>query len=100
MPIEVQMTASHIGRKAMDLDIVPGRCPISVAAVAIYMASHAFGMELTKKKLCEVAGVVDVTVRESYKLMYPRSAALFPENVELDLSLLPQVPTNQPSKLQ
>jgi transcription initiation factor TFIIB len=84
------MAASHSARKAVELDIVPGRCPKTVAAVAIYMASHALGMKLTKKKLCEVAGVVDVTIRETYKLMYPRSAALFPENLELDLSLLPQ----------
>ena len=89
------MAASYIARKAVELDVVPGKCPISVAAVAIYMASHAMGNKLTKTKLCEVAGVVDVTIRDSYKLMYPRSAALFPENVELDLSLLPQ-----PSKLQ
>jgi len=43
----VQRAATHIARKAVELDIVPGRSPISVAAAAIYMASqvciwHAF----------------------------------------------------------
>lgn len=40
LPLEVQKAATHIARKAVDLDIVPGRSPISVAAAAIYMASQ------------------------------------------------------------
>jgi transcription initiation factor TFIIB len=36
----VQRAATHIARKAVELDIVPGRSPISVAAAAIYMASQ------------------------------------------------------------
>lgn len=36
----VQRAATHIARKAVDMDIVPGRSPISVAAAAIYMASQ------------------------------------------------------------
>lgn len=41
----VQRAATHIARKAVDMDIVPGRSPISVAAAAIYMAS-----QVNKKK--------------------------------------------------
>ena len=40
LPPKVQKAATHIARKAVDLDIVPGRSPISVAAAAIYMASQ------------------------------------------------------------
>lgn len=36
----VQRAATHIAKKAVELDIVPGRSPISVAAAAIYMASQ------------------------------------------------------------
>ena len=36
----VQRAATHIARRAVDKDIVPGRSPISVAAAAIYMASQ------------------------------------------------------------
>ncbi|POS81611.1 hypothetical protein EPUL_005579, partial [Erysiphe pulchra] len=39
LPNMVQRAATHIARKAVELDIVPGRSPISVAAAAIYMAS-------------------------------------------------------------
>ncbi|GIY10260.1 transcription initiation factor IIB [Caerostris darwini] len=41
LPINVQRAATHIARKAVELDIVPGRSPISIAAAAIYMASQA-----------------------------------------------------------
>lgn len=37
---QVQRAATHIAKKAVDLDVVPGRSPISVAAAAIYMASQ------------------------------------------------------------
>jgi transcription initiation factor TFIIB len=38
---EVQRGATQIAKKASDLDIVPGRSPISIAAAAIYMSSQA-----------------------------------------------------------
>ena len=40
LPIMVQRAATHIARKAVEMDIVAGRSPISVAAAAIYMASQ------------------------------------------------------------
>ena len=40
LPNMVQKASTHIAKKAVDLDIVAGRSPISVAAAAIYMASQ------------------------------------------------------------
>ena len=40
MSMAVQRAASHIARKAVEMDIVAGKSPISVAAAAIYMASQ------------------------------------------------------------
>ena len=40
LPTKVQKAATHIATTAVDIDIVPGRSPISVAAAAIYMASQ------------------------------------------------------------
>ncbi|XP_075151693.1 transcription factor IIB isoform X2 [Haematobia irritans] len=40
LPNMVQRAATHIAKKAVEMDIVPGRSPISVAAAAIYMASQ------------------------------------------------------------
>jgi len=75
---EVQKAATCIAKRSVDLDIVPGRSPISVAAAAIYMASQASDDKRTQREIAEIAGVADVTIRQSYKLMLPRAAELFP----------------------
>ena len=49
LPKQVQMAATFIARKAVELDLVPGRSPISVAAAAIYMASQASADKKTQK---------------------------------------------------
>ena len=53
LPRNVQRAATTIAKKAVDLDIVPGRSPISVAAAAIYMASQASDDKRTQR---EIAG--------------------------------------------
>lgn len=106
LPNVVQKAATSIARTAVDMDIVPGRSPISVAAAAIYMASqvrHKTGIcklcqrhqststcfvshqqasevKRSQKEIGDVAGVADVTIRQSYKLMYPRAEELFPKD--------------------
>lgn len=57
LPRTVQRAATTIAKKAVDLDIVPGRSPISVAAAAIYMASQASDDKKTQKDIAEIAGV-------------------------------------------
>ncbi|MCL4121590.1 UNVERIFIED_CONTAM: hypothetical protein GTU68_055939, partial [Idotea baltica] len=91
LPPKVQKAATHIARKAVDIDIVPGRSPISVAAAAIYMASQASEDKKTQKEIGDIAGVADVTIRQSYKLMYPRAKELFPDDFEFatPVELLP-----------
>jgi transcription initiation factor TFIIIB Brf1 subunit/transcription initiation factor TFIIB len=76
LPKQVQMAATHIARKAVELDLVPGRSPISVAAAAIYMASQASAEKRTqkgrvsRKRDCEIA--VAVVCRVSVKqIKYP-----------------------------
>lgn len=49
LPKPVRMAANFIARKAVELDLVPGRSPISVAAAAIYMASQASAQKKTQK---------------------------------------------------
>lgn len=80
LPNMVQKAATHIARKAVELDIVPGRSPISVAAAAIYMASQASSDKRSQKEIGDIAGVAEVTIRQSYKLMYPHASKLFPQD--------------------
>ncbi|KAM8839546.1 transcription initiation factor IIB-like isoform 2-T2 [Synchiropus picturatus] len=84
LPKQVQMGATFIARRAMDLDLVPGRSPISVAAAAIYMASQASSEKKTQKDIGDIAGVADVTIRQSYRLIYPRAVELFPPDFKFD----------------
>lgn len=53
LPNMVQRAATHIARKAVEIDIVPGRSPISVAAAAIYMASQVW-------KIVVCVSVIDI----------------------------------------
>ena len=90
---QVQKAATHIAKKAVDLDVVPGRSPISVAAAAIYMASQASDDKRMQREIAEIAGVADVTIRQSYKLMLPRAAELFPEDFKF-ATPIEQLPQN------
>ena len=56
LPREVQKAATHIAKNAVDLDIVPGRSPISVAAAAIYMASQASDDKRPQREIADIAG--------------------------------------------
>jgi len=78
----IQKAATCIAQKAVDMDIVPGRSPISVTAAAIYMASQASRDKRTQKEIADIAGVADVTIRQSYKLMLPRAKDLFPADFQ------------------
>ncbi|XP_067662635.1 transcription initiation factor IIB-like [Haliotis asinina] len=80
LPSSVQKGATYIARKAVDMDLVPGRSPISVAAAAIYMASQASSDKKSQKEIGDIAGVAEVTIRQSYKLMYPKALQLFPDD--------------------
>ena len=81
---EIQRAATAIAQRAVDLDLVPGRSPISVAAAAIYMASQASKDKKTQREISDIAGVAEVTIKQSYKLMIPRADQLFPDNFEFD----------------
>jgi transcription initiation factor TFIIB len=90
---DIQRAATGIAKKAVDLDLVPGRSPISVAAAAIYMATQASSDKKSQREISDIAGVAEVTIKQSYKLMLPRAAELFPENFELAIPI-EQLPTS------
>ena len=92
MPKHVQRAATLIAKKASDKEITPGRSPISITAAAIYMASQASEDKKTQREISEVAGVAEVTIRKSYKLMLERAKDLFPEDFKFHtpLSQLPK----------
>lgn len=90
---KIQKCATHIARRAVELDLVPSRSPISVAAAAIYMASQASDNKKCQKEIGDIAGVAEVTIRQSYKLMYPAAHRLFPEDFVF-VTPIDQLPTH------
>ena len=83
----VTRAATCIAKTATDDDIVSGRSPISVAAAAIYMASQASTYD--KKSLPEIADIAGVsvgTLKQSYNLMLPRTAEIFPTELQQMIS--------------
>ena len=60
-----------------------GRSPLSIAAACIYMASHLMGQPKSPKDISAVAGVSDGTIRNAYKLIFPKREKLIdPEWLE------------------
>ncbi|KAK4319023.1 hypothetical protein Pmani_010002 [Petrolisthes manimaculis] len=92
LPTSVERAATNIAIMAVNLDIVPGRSPISIAAAAIFMASQATNDKKTQKEIGDVTGVADVTIKQSYRLMYPHAKILFPDDFKFSVSIeqLPQ----------
>ncbi|VDN04355.1 unnamed protein product [Thelazia callipaeda] len=83
----IQAAATRIAKKAVELDLVAGRSPISIAAAAIYMASQASNDKKTAKEIGEIAGAAEVTVKQTYKLLYPRAPELFPPDFKFATSV-------------
>ncbi|KAJ1349244.1 Transcription initiation factor IIB [Parelaphostrongylus tenuis] len=73
-------------------DFMSRRSPISIAAAAIYMASQASSEKRTAKEIGEIAGTAEVTVEQTYKLLYSQAAELFPEDFKF-ITPIDQLPT-------
>jgi transcription initiation factor TFIIB len=75
---DILVASKTIFQKSVELDLVPGRSPISVIAAAIYLASQTCCHKKTPKMIAKVAGISHNTVRMVYKQMLPRAEELFP----------------------
>ncbi|CAI4223626.1 unnamed protein product [Auanema sp. JU1783] len=89
----VKVCATRIAKRAVDMDLVAGRSPISIAAAAIYMASQASAEKKTAKEIGDIAGAAEVTVKQTYKLFYPRAGELFPEDFQF-VTPIDQLPSS------
>ncbi|OON18834.1 transcription factor TFIIB repeat-containing domain protein [Opisthorchis viverrini] len=87
--IAVQRVANVVARRALNLNLVAGRSPVSVAAAAIYMAACALGYQKEKREIGEVAGCAEATITCAYRAMHARASELFPEDVRLSIRPLP-----------
>jgi transcription initiation factor TFIIB len=83
LPPSVEAKARKLLSDADAAGITSGRSPTGLAASAIYVASHDAGHPRTQKRVSEVSGVTEVTIRNRareltahFKLGFPRANAL------------------------
>ncbi len=105
----IQKTAVYVAERAKEVCDIQSRAPDSIAGAAIYMACAAAGERkpmkgknsITKKKILfyilssdiqVVAGVMESTIRQIYKIMLPKAAELFPADFQFQCP-----PANLPS---
>ncbi|KAJ1954908.1 transcription initiation factor IIB [Linderina pennispora] len=62
--------AVELSRRARECDTLAGKSPVSVAGACIYMASHLVGQPRDAKVISNVAGVSEVTIKNSYRLLF------------------------------
>ncbi|KAJ2746075.1 transcription initiation factor IIB [Coemansia sp. BCRC 34301] len=71
-----QECAVLLNRMARERDTLAGKSPVSVAGACIYMASHLVAQPRDARVISHVAGVSEVTIKNSYKLLYADRALL------------------------
>ncbi|PWB87890.1 transcription initiation factor IIB [Methanobrevibacter thaueri] len=64
---KAQFKAVKIIEEASNNGLTSGRNPAGVAAAAVYIASVLLGERKTQRDVAEIAGVSEITIRNSYK---------------------------------
>ena len=83
LSFQITKVSQEIAEKMDKAGMLAGRSPLSIAAACIYTASHFMGQPKTAKDISNVAGVSDGTIRNAYKLIYPKRDKLInPEWLE------------------
>ncbi|KAJ1719664.1 transcription initiation factor IIB [Coemansia biformis] len=76
-----QECAIRLNQMAKQRDTLAGKSPVSAAGACIYMASHLVGQPRDTKVISQVAGVSEVTLKNSYKLLFADRFHLITEQV-------------------
>jgi transcription initiation factor TFIIIB Brf1 subunit/transcription initiation factor TFIIB len=66
---------------------------VASCCISLFSGFQASEDKRSQKEIGDIAGVADVTIRQSYKLMYPHAAKLFPEDFRFatPIDQLPQM---------
>ena len=76
LPFQITKVSQEIAERMDKGGMLAGRSPLSIAAACIYTASHLMGQAKHAKEISQVAGVSDGTIRNAYKLIYPKREEL------------------------
>jgi len=86
---KVEKIARLLASKTASVPDLAGRSPLSVAAACIYMASHFVGEPKTSKRIADVAGVSDGTIKTAYRFLYQKKEDLIEPDWEGSMDKLP-----------
>lgn len=68
----IELFCQDIAHSIRNSMFLAGRSPQPIIAVSIYMSSHLLGVGTSIKRISEVVGVSERTIRTAYKSIYPR----------------------------
>lgn len=93
LPRDISNTADVVANVMQTHDTVYGKTYTTVAAASIYLVTQLSetSYQRSPKDIAEVTGVADVTIRSTYKMIYPHIASLLPKDFKptIPLSELP-----------
>ncbi|KAJ1992695.1 transcription initiation factor IIB [Coemansia spiralis] len=76
-----QECAMVLNQATKQHDTLAGKSPVSIASACIYMASHLVGEPRDARVISHVAGISEVTIKNSYKLLYADRQLLVSEQM-------------------
>jgi len=80
-----RMCAEYISKRAKELDLAPGRNPLTIAAASLYMACLASEAreQRTLQEVCKTCGIAEGTAKNCYKILVKDSEKLFLESFKM-----------------
>uniref|UniRef100_A0A7N6ARM7 Transcription initiation factor IIB n=1 Tax=Anabas testudineus TaxID=64144 RepID=A0A7N6ARM7_ANATE len=93
LPRNIVDRTNNLFKQVYEQKSLKGRANDAIASACLYIACRQEGVPRTFKEIGDIAGVADVTIRQSYRLIYPKAAELFPPDFKFDTPVdkLPQL---------
>ncbi|EPZ32711.1 cyclin-like protein [Rozella allomycis CSF55] len=86
MGADMERLGTEIVKRASDHGCVDGKSPLSVSAAGIYILTLLYQKYRgIMKNISEVAGVSEMTIRNTYRDMYPHLDTIIPDTVPKEL---------------
>lgn len=70
-PMQVR-AARQIAEKAIELGILTGKNPLSIASATVYIVGRLYGSDKSFSEISGVSTMKDITIKNCYKAMQPR----------------------------
>uniref|UniRef100_A0A8D3A2J8 Transcription initiation factor IIB n=1 Tax=Scophthalmus maximus TaxID=52904 RepID=A0A8D3A2J8_SCOMX len=93
LPAIIIDRTNNLFKQVYEQKSLKGHAHDAIATACLYIACRQEGVPRTFKEIGDIAGVADVTIRQLYRLIYPRAAELFPPDFKFDTPIvkLPQL---------